>query len=64
MPAEIVAKLNDEMNKALAAPDLRERLSAEALETMPMSPPQFGQYIQADIARYTKLARERKISLD
>ena len=31
---------------------------------MPMSPQEFGRFIQAEIARWTKLARERGISLD
>jgi tripartite-type tricarboxylate transporter receptor subunit TctC len=52
------------MNKALAAPALRERLSAEAIEPMPMTPEEFGRFMQADIARWAKLARERKISLE
>ena len=30
---------------------------------MPMTPQQFGDYITNDIARWTKLARERKIEL-
>ena len=34
--------LNDEIDAVLAAPDLRERLSGEALEPMPMTPEQFG----------------------
>jgi tripartite-type tricarboxylate transporter receptor subunit TctC len=64
LPAEITRRLNAEVNKALASPALQERLSAEALEPMPMTPEQFGKFIQADIARWSKLARERKISLD
>jgi tripartite-type tricarboxylate transporter receptor subunit TctC len=64
LPADITARLNAEINKALAAPALRQRLSSEALEPMPMTPEQFGKFIQADIARWSKLARERKISLD
>jgi hypothetical protein len=31
---------------------------------MPMSPEQFGQFMQADIARWSALARERNIRLD
>jgi len=31
---------------------------------MPMTPDQFGQFIQTDITRWKALARERKISLD
>ncbi len=64
LPAEITRRLNAEVNKALASPALQERLSAEALTPMPMTPDQFGAFIQADIARWSKLARERKISLD
>jgi tripartite-type tricarboxylate transporter receptor subunit TctC len=64
LPAEITRRLNAEINKSLANPALQQRLSAEALEPMPMSPEQFGRFIQDDIARWSKLARERKISLD
>ena len=45
----------------LKDPDLREKLSVEAVEPMPMSPQQFGQYIRADIQRWTALAKARKI---
>ena len=64
LPADITRRLNAEVNKALASPALQERLSAEALQPMPMTPEQFGKFIQTDIARWSKLARERKISLD
>ncbi|MFL5085787.1 MAG: Bug family tripartite tricarboxylate transporter substrate binding protein, partial [Xanthobacteraceae bacterium] len=64
LPADITRRLNGEINKALAAPALRERLAGEALEPMPMTPEQFGEFIRADIARWSALARERNISLD
>ncbi|HVQ62374.1 MAG TPA: tripartite tricarboxylate transporter substrate binding protein [Burkholderiales bacterium] len=64
LPAEITRKLNAEINKSLAAASLRERLSSEAIDVMPMTPEQFGDFMKADIARWTALARERKISLD
>jgi tripartite-type tricarboxylate transporter receptor subunit TctC len=64
IPAEITRRLNAEINKSLASPALQQRLAAEAIEPMPMTPEQFGRFIQADIARWSKLARERKISLD
>jgi hypothetical protein len=31
---------------------------------MPMTPAQFGDFIRADIARWSALAHERNISLD
>jgi tripartite-type tricarboxylate transporter receptor subunit TctC len=63
LPAPIVKRLSDEINRMLEAPDLRERLAGEALEPMPMTPEQFGQYIRDDIARWSKLAKERGIEL-
>ena len=63
LPPEITRKLNAEINKALSAPALRDRLASEAMEIMPMSPEQFGQFMKADIARWSALARERNIQL-
>jgi tripartite-type tricarboxylate transporter receptor subunit TctC len=63
IPAPIVKQLNEEINKLLANPELRERLSGEALEPMPMTPEQFGQYIRDDIARWSKLAKDRNIQI-
>ena len=64
LPPEITRRLNAEINKAITAPALRERLAGEAIQPMPMTPEQFGKFIQAEIARWSALARERKISLD
>jgi len=63
MPAPIVKRLNDEINALLTNPELSERLSAEALEPMPMTPDEFGRYIRDDIARWSKLAKERNIEI-
>ncbi len=64
MPEAVVKKLNDEINKAIKAPELQQRLSGEALEVMPMTPEQFGKFMQADIAKWAKLAKERNITLE
>jgi tripartite-type tricarboxylate transporter receptor subunit TctC len=64
MAAPIVKHLNETLTEVLAAPDMREKFSVEAIEPMPQTAEQFGQYIRADIARWTALARERKIQLD
>ena len=63
LPKEIVTRLNTEINTAIQSPELRERLAGEALEPMPMAPDKFAQYIRDDIARWTKLARARKIEI-
>ncbi len=64
LPADITTRLNAEINKAIAAPALQQRLSAEAIDPMPMTPDEFGKYIQGEIARWTAIAREHKIALD
>jgi tripartite-type tricarboxylate transporter receptor subunit TctC len=56
--------LNETLDTVLKAPDLRDKLSIEAVQPMPMAPEAFGAYIKADLERWTKLARERKINLD
>ncbi|CAN5453608.1 tripartite tricarboxylate transporter substrate binding protein BugE [soil metagenome] len=64
MPAAMVRQLNDTLAQVLTAPDLREKLSVEAIEPMPMTPEQFAAYIKADLARWTAIAKERNIQLD
>ena len=64
MAPALVQRLNDEIGKLIVTPELGERLSSEAIEPMPMSPEQFAAYIRDDIAKWTRLAKARKIELD
>jgi tripartite-type tricarboxylate transporter receptor subunit TctC len=61
---EVTKRLSGAIGKALAVPALQQRLVAEAIEPMPMTPGEFGAYIEAELARYTTLARERRIWLE
>ena len=63
MPPALVKRLNTEINKLIIAPELKEKLSGEALEPMPMSPEQFGEYMKNDIAKWEKLVKARKIEI-
>ena len=64
MPADVVLRLNEAQVAVLKEPDLAEKLAAEAVEPWPMTPEQFGQYIRAEVARWTALAKARNIRLD
>ena len=64
MPAPIVKLLNESLAQVLRAPDLREKLSLEAVEPIVMSPDELAAFIKADIARWTQLAKDRKIVLE
>jgi tripartite-type tricarboxylate transporter receptor subunit TctC len=62
LPPAIVLRLNDEINRMLAQPDFRDQLSSEALEPMPMTPAQFGDYIASEIRHWTAVAQANHVS--
>ena len=61
---DVVKRLNETQVAALKAPDLRDKLAVEAVEPWPMSPEQFGDFIRAEIERWTALAKARNIQLE
>ena len=61
LPDAITRKLNEEINKLLATPDLRAAFTAQGLDVMPMTPSQFGKYIADEIAHWTAVARASNI---
>lgn len=60
-PAAIVAKLHGEIVKALAAPDVRDRFTALAVEPRTNTPDQFRALIESDLARWAKVVRDAGI---
>jgi tripartite-type tricarboxylate transporter receptor subunit TctC len=64
LPPAIVRRLNDEINRMLALPEFRDQLSGEALDPMPMSPAQFGDYIASEIRHWTAVAKANNVSGD
>jgi tripartite-type tricarboxylate transporter receptor subunit TctC len=64
MPAPIVRLLNESLATVLRAADLSEKLAVEAIEPVVMSPEQFAAFIKSEIARWSRLAKDRRIELD
>jgi len=64
MPPDITKRLNAEINKALAAQELKDRLAGEALDPMPMSPAEFGAFMARDIKHWADLAKAHHIELN
>ena len=56
-PAEIVAKINEAMNKALADPKLKARLADLGVEPMPMTTAGFGKFVASESDKWTKVIR-------
>ena len=57
-PREIIARLNDEINRAMKQPDVVEKLAAAGLIVVAESPEYFGEIIRSDYAKYGKLVRD------
>jgi tripartite-type tricarboxylate transporter receptor subunit TctC len=61
VPAEIVLKLNKEVNEGLADPKMIERLTDLGSDPMPMTPAEFGKYIAEQTAKWAKVIRTSNI---
>ncbi|MDQ0142363.1 Bug family tripartite tricarboxylate transporter substrate binding protein [Cupriavidus necator] len=57
-PREIVTRLNQEMNRILAQPDIRQRLAAIDYEVVGGTPEQFAATIAEDAARWAKIVKD------
>ncbi len=60
-PKEIVVRLNAEIRKALADPDVREKLRDQGLTIRGSSPEELGSATREQLARYARLIREAGI---
>jgi tripartite-type tricarboxylate transporter receptor subunit TctC len=56
-PKAVVDKLNAEINKALAAPDVRQRLADAGIEVGGGSPAQFTDFIASEMVKWGKVAK-------
>jgi tripartite-type tricarboxylate transporter receptor subunit TctC len=57
-PAEIVQKLNTEVNKALAHPDLRARLAAQGAEILGGTPAEYAAHLRTEMPRWAKAVKD------
>ena len=63
-PAEIVNKLNEAMNAALAEPSVKARLSSLGVEAMPMTSASFAKFINDESAKWTPVIKSAGIKAD
>lgn len=60
-PTAIVSRLNSEINKALAAPDLRDRLLTVGIQPLGTTSEQFGTFIRSEAVRFAKIVKDAGI---
>jgi tripartite-type tricarboxylate transporter receptor subunit TctC len=63
-PKEIVAKLVRESARAAKAPEVKERLASQGMEVVGSTDEDFAAYSKQEIAKWTKVFRERNIKLE
>src|SRR5437763_1410089 len=63
-PKPIIGRLNDEVRKALAAPDVRERLNDQGLTIQGSSAEELGAATRAQLAKYARVMKEANIKND
>jgi tripartite-type tricarboxylate transporter receptor subunit TctC len=61
---DIVTLLNSEIGKALASPDVQQRLAAQGFDAGGISPEQFAALLRSDLARWRKVIRAADIKID
>ena len=64
LPAAIVASLNREVNRAIAVPEVRERLGGLGAEVVGGSPEALATAIDAEVGRWRRLVADRQLKFD
>jgi tripartite-type tricarboxylate transporter receptor subunit TctC len=64
MPAPVAARLHAEIQKALALPEVKDRLGAAGGEVLPGPAERFAALLASERSRYEKLIREARIQPD
>jgi tripartite-type tricarboxylate transporter receptor subunit TctC len=63
-PKDVVAKLNTEMVKIIKSPEFRQRMQEIGAEPVGNSSEEMARQIAADTAKYAKLVKSAKVTLD
>ncbi len=63
-PPAIVARLNAEVNKVLAMPDIREKISAGGATAVGGTSEEFAAFVRADYAKWGKIAKDANIKIE
>ena len=63
-PRDIVQRINAEANKALHAPDMREKLLAQGAEAVGNSPEFFADYIRTETVKWAKVVKDSGARVD
>ena len=63
-PAAIVQKVNADWARAIAMPEVREKLVALGFDLQPTTPAEFGEMIKREMAKVAKVVKDANIRVD
>jgi tripartite-type tricarboxylate transporter receptor subunit TctC len=63
-PRPVIERLHGEITRALAAPDMQERLSSQGAEPFTTTPEGFAELIRADTVKWASVVKAAGIKLD
>ena len=64
MPPALVERLNQDINRVLKLPDVRERMAAEGTIPVGTSPAQFAELVRAEVIRWQRIIQQAAITLE
>jgi tripartite-type tricarboxylate transporter receptor subunit TctC len=63
VPADVVEKINRDVNRALREPDVRDRMAALGAEAMPMTPAEFDKFVRTEMDDAAKVVKAAGIKV-
>ncbi len=63
-PREVIARLNQEVNRVIQLADVRQRLVNQGAEVMGGTPEQFGAFMKAEIERLTPVVSKLELKIE
>ena len=63
-PREVIVKLNKEIVRIIALPDVKERLIAQGAEPVGDTPEEFAQFIKAEAAKWGKVIKALNLKIE
>jgi tripartite-type tricarboxylate transporter receptor subunit TctC len=64
LPPALARRMNEDINRALAMPDVMERLNAAGAEDSGGTPEQFAEFMRAERSKYAALVKDAGIKID
>ena len=62
-PAPIVKRLNDELTKIVAQTEVAARFYTMGVESLPMTPAQFGEFQRAEVVKWAKIVKDGNVKM-